>query len=356
MTFQLDSGIYSDAARVGLAQQLGQQNIAASRQDMGLNNEKIKQAKVERAAQYLGMATPENWQGIRQQAISEGLGSEDTIPQQYDANWISQTRSAFASSGGQLPTSAIQNHNFAAMLGEKYGKDSPQVNNFNEFARGSQVRDAGGNIIAYQPLSGATTVVAPKTLAPGETPETRAAQEEAKLRTTAKTNAEINLPSTLQKAQQSINVIDQMIGGGMNPETKRPYKEHSGLEAAVGFKGTSPSYAFGLKDNAVGGTEAADFEALFGQVQGAAFLEAFETLKGGGQITEVEGAKATSAINRMRLSQSEAEFKAAAKEFRDVLAAGMERSKNKAGVTPKSQPQQPSAPAASGNLNFDDLP
>jgi len=95
--FQLDSDIYNKSRQVALSERLGNQQIAASQQDMGLNEEKIKQAKIERAAQYLGMATPENWQAIRSQAIGEGLGAEDTIPQQYDENWINQTRQAFDS-------------------------------------------------------------------------------------------------------------------------------------------------------------------------------------------------------------------------------------------------------------------
>ncbi len=41
-----------------------------------------------------------------------------------------------------------------------------------------------------------------------------------------------------------------------------------------------------------------DFNAMLDQVQGGAFLQAFESLKGGGQITQIEGEKATQAIVR----------------------------------------------------------
>jgi hypothetical protein len=68
-------------------------------------------------------------------------------------------------------------------------------------------------------------------------------------------------------------------------------------------------------------------------VLGGAFMEAFNTLKGGGQITEKEGEKATAAITRMSTSQSEAEFKKAAKEFQSVIKSGIDMSEKRLGVT-----------------------
>jgi hypothetical protein len=69
------------------------------------------------------------------------------------------------------------------------------------------------------------------------------------------------------------------------------------------------------------GTPQADFESRLGQIQGAAFLQAFESLKGGGAITEIEGQKATQAISRMNAATSEREFKAAANDFLAVVEA-----------------------------------
>ena len=67
-------------------------------------------------------------------------------------------------------------------------------------------------------------------------------------------------------------------------------------------------------------------------------MEAYQGLKGGGQITEVEGAKAQSAISRMNIGQSEKEFKTAVKEFREVLKVGLERARKKAGLENKADP------------------
>jgi hypothetical protein len=78
------------------------------------------------------------------------------------------------------------------------------------------------------------------------------------------------------------------------------------------------------------GTDAADFQTLFDQVKGGAFLEAFNVLKGAGAITEKEGDKATAARTRMSLAQSEKEFVTAAREYQDVIRKGVEIMQKKA--------------------------
>ena len=54
-------------------------------------------------------------------------------------------------------------------------------------------------------------------------------------------------------------------------------------------------------------------------------MEAYKTLKGGGQITEIEGKKATAAMTRMDTSQSEAEFVKAAREFQEIIRGAVAR-------------------------------
>jgi hypothetical protein len=83
------------------------------------------------------------------------------------------------------------------------------------------------------------------------------------------------------------------------------------------------------------GTDAAGFKTRLRQIQGTQFLQAFETLKGGGQITQVEGEKAQAAIARMDASQSEEDFKEAATEFQGIIKSGLERARKRAGVAPK---------------------
>lgn len=145
--------------------------------------------------------------------------------------------------------------------------------------------------------------------------------------------ARVNLPATLFKAEQSLSVIDQMIN-------------HPGRETATGLSGTLDPR------NYFGGTDAKNFQVMAKQLEGKAFLEAFESLKGGGQITEIEGAKATQAMARLDRAQSDAEYVAALKELRGVIAAGIERAKQKAGVATGTAS---AGPAASAGPSIDDL-
>lgn len=74
------------------------------------------------------------------------------------------------------------------------------------------------------------------------------------------------------------------------------------------------------------GGEAADAAAQMQQMQGKAFLQAFEMLKGGGQITEREGAAASAAMSRMQAvvenrGSVEAYMKAL-NEFREQVLIG----------------------------------
>ncbi len=120
---------------------------------------------------------------------------------------------------------------------------------------------------------------------------------------------------------------------------------HPGFSATVGGTFT-PGLRF------VSGTPAADFMTYFDQITGQAFLEAFETLKGGGQITQIEGEKATSAINRMSIASSEQEFIKAAMEFQDIMRAGLERAQKKAATAQQRMGGTP-IPSTGRFMGFD---
>lgn len=99
--------------------------------------------------------------------------------------------------------------------------------------------------------------------------------------------------------------------------------DHPGRDIATGMSSVIPT---------VPGTKQADFVNRLDQLQGDAFLQAFESLKGGGQITEIEGQKAQQAINRMNRGTTKEEFDAAAKDFLSVVNALEARTKEKAGI------------------------
>lgn len=116
----------------------------------------------------------------------------------------------------------------------------------------------------------------------------------------------------------------------------REATEHPGFETVVGAPSPGKATQF------VPGTEAAGFKALQDQITGKQFMQAYETLKGGGQITELEGQKATDALSRMKTSQSEEEYKKAADEFIEEIDRLTSLAKQRAtgqSVTPTQETQ-----------------
>lgn len=150
-------------------------------------------------------------------------------------------------------------------------------------------------------------------------PEYIAAEAKAREKGKAQAKFEANAPQALVTAKNAVTKINELL-------------THPGLNSAVGLGGISTLGIPGIA-NYIPGTDAADFKARLDEVLGGAFMEAFNTLKGGGQITEKEGEKATAAITRMSTSQSEAEFKKAAKEFQSVIKSGIDMSEKRLGVT-----------------------
>lgn len=71
--------------------------------------------------------------------------------------------------------------------------------------------------------------------------------------------------------------------------------------------------------------DAARVQAKIDQLQGGAFLQAYQMLKGGGQITEIEGVKAEAAMVRMNAAQNEQDFKAALDEFVSAVEEGVRK-------------------------------
>lgn len=141
----------------------------------------------------------------------------------------------------------------------------------------------------------------------------------------AQGKAVVALPVVLNTAQQSIDLVDEMI-------------KHPGRETATGLSGTLDPR------NYLGGTDAKNFQIRAKQIEGRTFLSAFDQLRGAGAITEAEGGKATAAMARLDRSQSDTEYLAALKELKGILAKGMEIARQKAGQGGQSVPAaQPNA-------------
>jgi hypothetical protein len=137
---------------------------------------------------------------------------------------------------------------------------------------------------------------------------TTAAQEAKGVAAGLKTRAEQQgVQKGLDTGERNLTLINDML-------------EHPGRKAATGASGVIASH--------LPFTDARAFQAKHNQLMGGAFLEAFQTLKGGGQITEVEGKKATDAITMLNTpGLSEADYEQGLRELQEVVQLGVTRAK-----------------------------
>ena len=161
--------------------------------------------------------------------------------------------------------------------------------------------DAGTNWVLLDPITRQPISTIPKDLAGAEAD--KAAGK-------ARGEAAFDLPRVEQNANQTLAVLERM-------------KSHPGRAGSTGFlQGALPSRT----------PDQVDFQSLVDQTQGQSFLQAFQMLKGAGQITEIEGTKATNAISRLgnqRLSDDE--YLKAINDLEEVINTGLERARKQAG-------------------------
>jgi hypothetical protein len=160
-----------------------------------------------------------------------------------------------------------------------------------------------------------------------------AAKARGKVIAENKVEAERALPGAIATAEQTLTLIDEMIGDArVSKDGKEWEVPKGGRDPAEGF---TDYVGLGFPgERFLEGSDAASYERRQLQIEGKTFLEAFESLRGGGAITEVEGAKGQQAISRMNKAQSEVEYVKAARELQEVVRKGVERARTKAGVAP----------------------
>jgi hypothetical protein len=140
----------------------------------------------------------------------------------------------------------------------------------------------------------------------------------------------------------TVDLIDAVPTAEMQIKQLDALVSHPGLAGAVGV---GLPYA-----NKVPGSKEADFAARFEQIKGGVFLQAFNSLRGGGQITESEGSKATAALLRAQYAQSEVEFKEAVQEYIGYIKTGLDRLRKKSNLRTSDVPAfAPAAPAPQQN-------
>lgn len=130
---------------------------------------------------------------------------------------------------------------------------------------------------------------------------------------TAQQDAVRALPAAIDKAEAAMKVIDSLAS-------------HPGLPYLVGMYSMAP---------VVPNTDQAGADAYMKQIEGQAFLEAYASLRGTGQITQIEGEKATNALLRLSRRQDKDAYVQGLDELREVIEKGLERAKKSA--MPKNQ-------------------
>ena len=132
---------------------------------------------------------------------------------------------------------------------------------------------------------------------------------------TAQAQGAIDLPKAVASAKETDYLIKNLIGDaqvdakGNIVIPKDGAKPHPGFSSAVGANIT-PGAEY------IPGSSTAGAVSLHNQLTSKAFLEAYQNvLKGGGSITEIEGAKGTAALLRAQRATSEAEYIKSVREF-----------------------------------------
>lgn len=295
-----------------------QANVMAAGQQMGQKNalapDVMAQAQLKTDAdrhQFMintlqTMVDPGSWQAGRQALISKGM-PETQIPQTFDPKYRAAVL-ATGSSDGSGPAS-VQEYKYYQSL------PADQQKTFIGLKRQNQLLNLGDRVIVNAPTGkevyqkGVPTQQRPGYRADVKTAETIAASQ-------AKNKAA--LPQTLANSEMAINTVQQLL-------------DHPGLKYITGMYSKAPI---------IPGTEQAAAKAIYDQLSGQQFLQAYQTLKGGGQITEIEGAKAEASLSKMQRAVNYKDFIKAGKEYIGILEKGMERAKKMAGEGQPAAPQQ----------------
>lgn len=149
-------------------------------------------------------------------------------------------------------------------------------------------------------------------------------EEFAKEVGTAKGKEQASAPKALETSERMLGQIDNVL-------------KHPGL-----YVGTGPT-AF---TQYIPGTSMRDLRSRISELTGSTFLQAYESLKGTGQITEIEGKKATDAISRLNDPYVKTEdYRQALYDLRSVVQNAQSKANKLLGgqsaPAPKEQQQQP---------------
>ena len=147
-----------------------------------------------------------------------------------------------------------------------------------------------------------------------------------------------------ESRQSSLNAISaaedtiQLIGR---------IKNSPGFESAVGARGLSS--LFGILENPLPGTDAADTAKLIETLESQNFLNAIQQMKGLGALSNAEGQKVSSAIQNLSRDQSEKQLKENLNKIVDITQRAINNANKKLGVKESKKDD-------ANTINWSDLP
>jgi len=133
--------------------------------------------------------------------------------------------------------------------------------------------------------------------------QTADAVAEAEATADAAAGAKVELPVVVERATTTINALNGI-------------RNDPALDSVTGAGWLNPA-------KLIPGTKAHDFMQRIRQMEGKLFAQAYETLKGGGPITEIESAEAKAAIARMSTAQSKENYLSALDDFESSIRRGV---------------------------------
>lgn len=209
---------------------------------------------------------------------------------------------------GDAPAS-VREYNFYSELSPEQKKEYLKVK------RSQDILNLGGQYAVLDPNTNKIVQEYEKTLSPENRPETREQQASAAARGAATGEKQSNIGSVVEKAEYMLDTIDSILA------------DQEGLSSVTG----GPAGLKGLQGNIVPITPAQRrMKPLLDQLQGQTFLDAYQSLKGGGQITEIEGKKAEQAKARLNTAQSTDDYIKALNDLKSAVSKGLERAKREA--------------------------
>jgi len=138
------------------------------------------------------------------------------------------------------------------------------------------------------------------------------------------------LETTLLTGQDTLETIESIVGRPAVEGGATALPEDPALDSILGM----------IQGRVWATTQAGeDLKVKVDQLAGTAFLQAFYILRGGGAISQIEGAKATDAIARLSRTQSPEAFKKSLNELADIVRRGVAKTAGDLSALP--QPQTP---------------